>query len=91
MSLSLGLNLIFTTLVVFFLTKTPLNLDQIRNDYLKDIKTFYNRGCLNGAQDYVRDPNPVQGFNQNSPMNWCSDQADQMDEAFLSSLYHLGR
>jgi hypothetical protein len=91
LSLSLGLNLIFCAMTVTILQKVPFNIDKIRQDYLKDVRMYYNRGCMNGAQDYVRNAEPVVGYNTNSPMNWCAEQTNQMDQAFMGGLFTLGK
>lgn len=90
-SLSLGLNLILTTLVVYTFMNIPYNMDAVRDTYLKDIKWAYDRGCTTGT-DYpqqYRENGP--GFNVNSVTNWCNDRNQEMSDVYMNGAYHLGR
>jgi hypothetical protein len=91
LSLSLGINLLLTSIVVQILLNIPYNMDQIRNDYLKDVKMFYQRGCVDGTFYPQEFKEQNIGWNENSPVNWCQKEKDAMEDIFGSTLYKLGR
>lgn len=88
---SVGINLLFTAILLHFLIKYPFDMDLIRYQYLEDAKFYYTRGCLDGT-DYPEEyRQSVPGFNVNSSTNWCNQNATDKEQVFMSGMSELGK
>lgn len=67
-------------------------MDQVREDYLRDIKYAFQRGCYFGIDYPPEFKLPTSSFNRNSPVMYCNENYQTFEDSTVSSdLAKLGK
>jgi hypothetical protein len=80
----------FTTELAEFRKSFILDLDYARRTFLEETEYLYILACQQGV-DYGQTHKPVVGFDPNSPVMFCNQKLDNMQEYLFRKAMQLGR
>ncbi len=67
------------------------DVDLMRKELSTEMDFMYMQGCTNGT-NYPEEYRDVDGFNTNSPLNWCGkEKTKTWDEYITEKTFYIGR
>lgn len=90
--LTLGLiflNILQVTVLIHFLVeKTPINMDKVRSDHIKEMREFARDACVHGS-DFYPAPRAHQ-WGDPWPVDFCNAWLEDMDNNIIEGAMGLG-